>query len=239
MPHADEDTYADCVQVILSGGSSHTPKIAFNLKSVFPETTTILAPATSTTAINPSELTARGAAIQASLVQEFEKEDIDQSTHEMVTVTPHLHNAIGLQINNKGGEGAFKLMVASDSAVPVRRTSLFKATEEEMLLRVCEGERDIKVSQPEAKPTNGTKGSDDENDEDEDDEDDEIREKVWKNTKTLAEFAFKDLKKGSKIEVVINVGGDMALSITAREIGGKGGLRGNIEAPKTEQNGSA
>ncbi|KAJ3502200.1 hypothetical protein NM208_g16774 [Fusarium decemcellulare] len=49
----------DIDEVILSGGTSHTPRIANNLRGIFPETTNILAPATSTAAINPSELQAR------------------------------------------------------------------------------------------------------------------------------------------------------------------------------------
>jgi molecular chaperone DnaK (HSP70) len=209
------------------------------LQSVFPEATAILAPATSATAINPSELSARGAAVQASLVQEFDKEDIDQSTHPMVTVTPHLHNAIGVQIVSKGDEGAFAVMIAPDSAMPVRRTSLFKAPAGDILVRVCEGEREIKVTKPEKPQTNGVKGSDDEDSDVDDDEEEDIRERVWKAKKTLAEFALKDLKKGGKIEVMVNVGADMALSITAREAGGKGGIRGNIDAPEVVENGKA
>lgn len=228
------------VQVILSGGTAHTPKIAYNLQSLFPETTTILAPATSTTAVNPSELSARGAAVQASLVQEFDKEDIDQSTHPMVTVTPHLHNAIGVQIVSKGDEGAFVVMIAPESAVPVRRTSLFKAPAGDVLIRICEGEREIKITKPEQKPqTNGAKASDDEDSDAEDEEEEDVRERVWKAKKTLAEFALKDLKKSSKIEVMVNVGADMALSITAREAGGKGGVRGNLDAPEVVENGKA
>lgn len=174
------------------------------------------------------------------MVQEFDKEDIDQSTHPMVTVTPHLHNAIGVQLVSKGDEGAFAVMIAPDSAVPVRRTSLFKAPAGDILIRVCEGEREIKVTKPEPKSQpNGARGSDDDDSDLEDDEEEDIRERVWKAKKALAEFALKDLKKGSKIEVMVNVGADMALSITAREAGGKGGIRGNINAPEVVENGRA
>jgi hypothetical protein len=178
--------------------------------------------------------------VQASLVQEFDKEDIDQSTHPMVTVTPHLHNAIGVQIVSKGDEGAFAVMIAPESAVPVRRTALFKAPVGDILIRICEGEREIKVTKPEPKAqTNGAKGSDDEDSDLDDDEGEEIRERVWKANKTLAEFALKDVKKGSKVEVMVNVGADMALSMTAREAGGKGGIRGNLDAPEVVENGKA
>lgn len=174
------------------------------------------------------------------MVQEFDKEDIDQSTHPMVTVTPHLHNAIGVQLVSKGDQGAFAVMIAPDSAVPVRRSSLFKAPAGDILIRVCEGEREIKVIKPERKaPQNGAKGSDDEDSDLDDDEEEDIRERVWKAKKALAEFALKDLKKGSKIEVTVNVGADMALSVTAREVGGRGGIRGNIDAPEVVENGKA
>ena len=75
----------DINEILLSGGTAHTPKIASNLQSHFPESTTVVAPATSSTAINPSELTARGAAIQASLVSSFEKAEIESSTEAVVT----------------------------------------------------------------------------------------------------------------------------------------------------------
>ena len=158
----------------------------------------------------------------------------------MVTVTPHLHNAIGVQIISKGDEGAFAVMIAPESAVPVRRTAIFKAPVGDILIRICEGERDIKVTKPEPKAqTNGAKGSDDEDSDLDDDEGEEIRERVWKANKTLAEFALKDVKKGSKVEVMVNVGADMALSMTAREAGGKGGIRGNLDAPEVVENGEA
>ena len=38
---------------------------------------------------------------------------------------------------------------------------------------------------------------------------------------------------------MINVGADMALSITAREAGGKGGVRGTVDAPEVVENGKA
>lgn len=158
----------------------------------------------------------------------------------MVTVTPHLHNAIGVHVVSQGDEGAFAVMIAPDSAVPVRRTSLFKAPAGDIVVRVAEGKREIRVTKAESRPqTNGANGSDEEDSDVEDDEEEDIRERVWKAKKTLAEFALKDVKKGSKIEVTVNVGADLALSITAREAGGKGGLRGNINAPEVVENGKA
>jgi molecular chaperone DnaK (HSP70) len=235
----------DIDEVILSGGSSHTPKIAKNIETLFPETTQVLAPATSTSALNPSELSARGAAVQASLIQEFDKEDIDQSTHEMVTVTPHLAAAIGYQVTGQPAD-SFSVIIPPATAVPARRTKVIEGLEGDVLIRITEGEREIKATKPEpkAKPeTNGTKDDaddeDDDEDEDEDDEPEEVREKVWRPKKSLAELVFRDLKKGSKVEVMVNVDADLSLSITARPVGGKGGIRGEVKAKPTTQNGSA
>ncbi|KIW18382.1 hypothetical protein PV08_02670 [Exophiala spinifera] len=234
----------DIDEVVLSGGTSNTPKIAKNIEAFFPESTQVLAPTTSTTALNPSELSARGAALQASLIQEFDKEDIDQSTHEMVTVTPHLTAAIGYQVTGQPAS-SFSVIIPPDTAVPARRTKVIEGLEGDVLLRISEGDREIKVTQAEAQPkpeTNGAKDDDDDDDSDDDDEDDEpeeIREKVWTPKKALAEFVFKGLKKGSKIEVMVNVDAELALSITARPVGGKGGVRGEVKAPQVTSNGSA
>lgn len=231
----------DIDEVILSGGTSHTPKIAKNIEAIFPETTQVFAPATTTASLNPSELSARGAALQASLVQEFEKEDIEQSTHEMVTVTPHITKAIGYQVTGQSSD-SFTVIVPPDTAVPARRTNVISGLEGDVLIRITDAERDIKVTkaEPTQKPeTNGAQGSDDEDEDDEDDEPEEIREKVWKVKQVLAEFVFKGLKKGSKVEVTANVDAELALNLSARQLGGKGGVRGEIKAPEVTENGSA
>ena len=114
LKKADLDVL-DINEVVMSGGASHTPRIANNVAALFPESTTVLAPATSTASLNPSELAARGAALQASLIQEFEKDDIDQSTHEMITVTPHLTSAIGMQVSGQPDD-AFTVVIPPATA---------------------------------------------------------------------------------------------------------------------------
>ena len=240
LKKADLDVL-DIDQVVLAGGASHTPRIAHNVSGLFTESAKVLAPATSTASLNPSELAARGAAIQASLVQEFEKDDIDQSTHEMVTVTPHLTSAVGLQITGQPDD-AFTIVIPPATAVPARRTTTVSAPAGDILVRVCEGEREIKVTKPEPKSkANGTKDEDDDSDDpdDEEEEEEDIREKTWKARKTLAEVALKDLKKGGKVEVTIHVDADLAVSVTARQVGGKGGVRGTMPKPEVVENGHA
>jgi molecular chaperone DnaK (HSP70) len=242
LTKADLDVL-DIDEVVMAGGTSHTPRIATNVQSLFPETTTVLAPATSTSSLNPSELSARGAALQANLIQEFEKEDIEQSTHEMITVTPHLSSAVGLQISGQS-EDSFTIVVPPATALPARRTVTVSAHEGDVLVRVSEGEREIKVTKPEAKPKeNGNKDDDEDEDDDDDDseeeEEEDVREKLWKPKKVLAELLVKDVKKNGKLEVTVHVDSDMSVSVTAREKGGKGGVRGQLKKPAVTENGHA
>lgn len=224
----------DIDEVIMCGGTSHTPKIANNFRSIFPETTTVLAPATSVNAINPSELLARGAALQASLIQEYEAADIEQSTHPAVTTVKHISNAIGVVTTGADGEESFTPIMPAETAVPARRTVHVLAPKEggDVLIKVVEGGTHIKVTKPEPKPekTAEEKGSDDDDsDFDSDEEEEEKREKVWKIGNLLGEAAIKGVKAGGKVEVTINVQADLGVTVTAREVGGKGGVRGALK----------
>ncbi|TQV93270.1 hypothetical protein V2A60_010296 [Cordyceps javanica] len=224
----------DVDEVIMCGGTSHTPRIANNLAGIFPETTTILAPATSTIAINPSELQARGAALQASLIQEYEAADIEQSTHAAVTTVKHITNAIGVVTTGADGE-TFTPVMQAETAVPARRTVHIATPKSggDVLVKVVEGGTHIKVTKPEVKAKPEQNGDEDDSDfdsDDEDDEDEEQREKLWKIGSPLAEAAIKGVKAGGKVEVTINVLGDLSVTITAREVGGKGGVRGTLAA---------
>lgn len=212
-------------QVILSGGTSHTPKIATRLAQIFPATTPINAPATSAVALNPSELSARGAAIQASLIAEFDQEDIEQSTHPAVTVAPHLVKSIGVVID--GAEESFQTLLEAQTAVPARRTAQFLVPRGgDVIVKICEGVREIVVSKPEAKP-NGVKEVDDSEEEEEEEAD--VRNRVFKVEKVVAEAAVKGVPKGSRVEVTLNVGSDLGLSVAARVVGGQQGARGTVE----------
>ncbi|KAG9258669.1 Hsp70 protein-domain-containing protein [Emericellopsis atlantica] len=223
----------DVDEVVMCGGTSHTPRIANNLRGIFPETTTIQAPATSTTAINPSELQARGAALQASLIQEYEAADIEQSTHPAVTTVKHIANAIGVVTGENGD--VFLPIMPAETAVPARRTVQIPTPAEggDVLVRVVEGGTHIKVTKPEPKPA---KEASDDKEDDEDDsdfdsdeeEEEEKREKIWKIGGELAEAAIRGVKKGGKVEVTINVAADLGVTVTAREVGAKGGVRGQI-----------
>ncbi|KAB8356584.1 hypothetical protein FH972_024166 [Carpinus fangiana] len=228
----------DIDEVLVSGGTAHTPRIASNLGSIFPESTQIVAPASDAAAINPSELTARGAALQAYMIESYDTEDIDQSTHAAVTVTPHLAKSIGLVLT--GDE--FKPIIPAETPLPVRRTVNFTATSdsEAALIRVAEGIRDIKITQPEPKAKQNGKATDNDEDDDEDEdseeEDEEKRETMWKVGNVVGELALKDVKKGSKVTVQVQVGADLEITMSAM-VAGKSGVKGSV--PGSAANGAA
>jgi molecular chaperone DnaK (HSP70) len=230
----------DISEIIVAGGNAHTPKVASALANAFPETTNVIAPSTSPTALNPSELPVRGAAIQASLIQEFELEDIEQSTHPMVTVTPHLSHAVGvLCISGDESSGIFHAIVDAETPLPARRSAIIATPKDggDVLIKVAEGARHIKVTKPESKPKEEKEPSSDDDSDDESDEEEELREKTWKVGKILSEAALRGLKKGAKVEVQINIAADLSMNAIFREVGGKGGVRGILQS--SAPNGSA
>jgi len=139
-------------------------------------------------------------------------------------------------------KGLFTALVEKETAVPCWRAGVFAAPREggDVIVKICEGVRDIKVTKKEKVKTNGKAASDDSDaDSDEEDEDEEVREKIWKVGVVLAEVAVKNVKKGGKVEVTVNVGTDLSVRIEARAVGEKGGVRGHLEKPRVVENGSA
>ena len=161
----------------------------------------------------------------------------------MVTVTPHLHHAIGvLALSDDIDRGIFRPVLDAETALPARRTVVFPTPKEggDVLVKICEGVRNIKVTKPEPKPkTNGKGEKNDDDDEDDenfsDEEEEEIREKTWKSGNVLAEVGIKGVKKGGKVEVMINVNAELGVQVTVREVGGKSGVRGVLEKPTAKE----
>ena len=160
----------------------------------------------------------------------------------MVTVTPHLRNAIGVMVVSEDVQkGLFTALVEKETAVPCRRAGIFAAPREggDVIIKICEGVRGIKVTKKEKSKTNGKADSDDSDADSEEEEDEELREKTWKVGTVLAEAAVKGVKKGGKVEVTVNVGTDLSVRIEARAVGEKGGVRGQLEKPSVLENGRA
>ena len=162
----------------------------------------------------------------------------------MVTATPHLRHAIGVMVVSEDvDKGLFTALVEKETAVPCRRTGVFAVPREggDVIVKICEGLRDIKVSKKEKPKTNGKPASDDSDlDSDEDEEEgEEVREKVWKVGAVLAEAGIKGVKKGGKVEVRIKVEADLGVQMEVREAGGKGGVRGSLGKARLVEIGSA
>lgn len=224
----------DVDEVVLAGGSSHTPKILDRLQAVFPESTHIAAPSSSAKALNPAELIARGAAVQASLIAGFEQSDIDESLQPVVTNAPHLAKAVGVVV----ADSKFFPLLESYTAVPVRRSAIFDVPAEggDVLVGIYEAEREILTHKVEriAKDTTEEDDLDDDDEPFSDEEDEETREKVLKPTTKIAEAVIKGTKTGGKVEVVLNITADLKVSIAVREIGGAA-VRGDVPAAEVQK----
>ena len=169
----------------------------------------------------------------------------------MVTATPHLKHALGvLVVSDDVERGIFKTLVERETAVPARRTGVFAVPREggDVLVKICEGIAGVKVKKVEKAgkkdKVNGSKAAAVESEEDSDDDDmsedeeEEIREKILTPGTVLAEAAIKGVKKGGKVEVVLNVNEDLTIRVEVREVGGKGGVRGMVSG-KAKEIGSA
>lgn len=106
----------DIDEVLLVGGAAHTPKLASNISFLFPETTNIIAPSLDSKALNPSELVALGAALQASLVESFDESEIKESLQPIVVNTQHLTKPIGV----KDADGNFQPILVAETAYPIK-----------------------------------------------------------------------------------------------------------------------
>lgn len=240
--------------VLLAGGTAHTPRIAENLRALFAGTATVVAPSTVPTTTNPSELSARGAALQASLIRDFESDEVEQSAHQVVRTVQHTALAVGVvavplaaaapAAAADGSVGSvatdvFTPIIAAESAVPIRRAILLSGPKEggDILLRFAEGSSHVHHIPTEKKKPKTAKADDDDDDDDDsdddsdddDDEDDEgQRLKAWKAQDLLAEAALRNVGKNAKIEVAISIRADFSVSFTAREVGGKAAIRGTF-----------
>lgn len=205
----------DFDEVLLVGGSSFVPKVASTIGSLFdPSKTAIISPSTDSSAVDPRELVARGAALQASLISIFDPEEIQESLQPVATVAPHTVKPIGVKVD---GDLQFVTMVEPNTALPFRTSLVFEtaAGTESVLIGIYEGESEIvvtHVSQP--APVN----RDDEDSWSEDDQEQQLRTKIVKPGKKLAEAGLVGITKGSKVEVQINITRDLKLQMAAREL---------------------
>lgn len=201
----------DIDEVLLVGGSSNVPKLATNILYLFPESTKVVAPALDPKAVDPSELIARGAALQASLIEGFDDEEIAELLQPVVVNTQHLAKSIGI----KDASGAFVPILVAETAFPIKKSiQVSNGDSSAVAVELYEGKRTVKetVVEPEAN---------DEDDDDSDFSDDEpevVREVVYEAGEKLAELTVKDLAPNATVEVIVNIKQDGTLQLSGREL---------------------
>lgn len=189
----------DVDEILLVGGTSFVPKLAANLAAVFPESTHIVSPAIPKS-IDPVDLIARGAALQASLVSSYGADEIHEALQPVVVNTQHLAKALGVL----DADGKFVQVLRSETATPIKRSIKLAAPEGDALIAVYEADRDIKETVVEKKPEE--KAADEEDDEsdwsDDEDEPEVLREKVFVPKTKIAELV---VKSTGEVEVTFEI----------------------------------
>ncbi|KAG0224309.1 Hsp70 protein that interacts with Zuo1p [Actinomortierella wolfii] len=197
-------------EILLVGGATRLPKFQSRLRDIFPETPI-------RTDIESDEAIAIGCAAQASLIAGFEKEDIEASTKEAITVTPHTVKPIGVV----GSKGEFITIIPDHTPLPAKRVFEFGNAEEgqsAVYFALYEGEQDplpVKEEKP-AKPAN------DDDSEEEEEEEIVVVKPTYHQTTQLAEVVLAGLPAGAKagslkIEATVQVDINNKVTITLRE----------------------
>lgn len=212
----------DIDEVLLVGGTAHTPKLASNISYLFPQSTKVIVPSLDSKALNPSELIARGAALQASLIETFDESEIAESLQPIVVNTQHLSKPIGI----KDSEGNFVPILVAETAYPIKKSiEITNGESPSVVVELYEGQRTVKETVIEAE-------KDEDDSEDDSDEEPEVeREIVYKVGDKLAEFSLKDLKPNSKLEVTVNITQNGVLHVSGRELKqGAVAVKGEVSA---------
>lgn len=201
--------------ILLAGGISNTPKLSSELRSMFPESTKIISPAFITKSVLPDELVCRGAALQASLIESFDDDEIKESLQPIVVNTQHLSKSIGI----KGADGKFIPILVNETAYPIKKSiQVTNDDNESVVIEFYEGKKSVKetvVEPPKVELSDGEELSSDE--EDEEEEPEIIKEVVEECGDLLGSLSLKDLKPNGTLEIIANITQDGKISFSARE----------------------
>jgi len=127
-------------------------------------------------ALNLSEFASRCSG-PASLIAEFDNEDIKQSTHLSITIAPHLSPPISVVI---GEDNSFQEILEGLTTAPARKITQFNLQSGgDVIFRICEDIRQIVVELVE-RQVNSRKGEDNSEEGEDDEEEEEERNRVLK-----------------------------------------------------------
>ncbi|KAL9043855.1 MAG: hypothetical protein Q9214_002972 [Letrouitia sp. 1 TL-2023] len=241
----------DINKVVLIGGTSHTPRLATNMRQLFRPEVPIIAPTTCPSAFNPNEVAARGAAMQVNLLQASgaaDEEEINDYIGAHLTEAPFLQHDLGIEVvpsssssldpsSGEDEETSLTPIAFKDTPIPLRRTRTLRlpAQAKRAVIRLWEGTRYLKQTpSPKVEIANGKMHGSDEDDNDDgigfssDEDGDGVRtpetvtEREWKRENLLAEMEVESTKPGGKVELSVTVNLERSVQVVARESGGGG-----------------
>lgn len=200
----------DIDEVLLAGGCANVVKLALNIEFTFPASTRVIAPSTEVKATNPEELSTKGAALQAALIESFDEEEIAESLQPIVVNTQHLSAPIGI----KDASGAFQSILVAETAYPIKKSlEVTNGDASSVIIELYEGKRTVVETEVAPEPR-----LDDDSEDESDDEPEVKREVVYVAGELLASLALTDLKPNAKLEVIVNITLNGALHLTGREL---------------------
>jgi hypothetical protein len=173
---------------------------------------------------NASELIARGAASQASLISSYDPQTIAEAIHPVVTVVGHLLHPVGVKTH----DGKLDVVLEGDSAVPCRGKRVYLSSDGgDVVLEVYEGKRETEIISTPLTPPPEEDG--------ELEEEDPIRRRVVLPERKIAILKVRGVKKGGHVEMQIQVDSEGRVIIVGREIDRRDGrvMKGVVE-PKQE-----
>nr|WKJ30261.1 Hsp-4 [Glaciozyma antarctica PI12] len=223
-------------EIILVGGSTRLPTLADKLNNLFYPATPLI-----TSQIDPDEVVAKGAALQAlALVATYPLDSAphtllhSRSLSELPVVRPSfLSKPLGFVIDAvkddpKAVNGrTFVVLVPESTPLPLRRIIDVDVPAgsgaAQVLLALWEGSHEIKVEQPAKKSKGGFFSRSKDEDEDDEDEPEEVRTALIKPEHQVADLVIsvdaKPVVKGKaksvpkvRLTLVINVGGSGSVS---------------------------
>ncbi|OLL22860.1 Heat shock protein 70 [Neolecta irregularis DAH-3] len=197
----------DINHVLMIGGSSSVTALQSLMSSKF---SNVIIPE------NTSEAIALGCAIQGSLIEDFDQEEVEEATQATITNVPHVSSAIGLNI-----DGNFETIVPEFSAIPYRGKLVLAANPSGVsYISIWEARKELVISKE--LPENVES----------DEEQEEKRIRVHIPDRKIADMILKTSK--TEVEVCVQCTAEGKAVVTAREIGGTEVVRGEVEIANKE-----
>ena len=251
----------DIELVVLIGGTSHTPRIAANVRQLVGGEVPIISPSTSNSALNPNEVAARGAAMQINLLQASgatDEVEIKECFSSQLTNAHFLERGVGIMVapyppaaSAEAGTNAeseidnesFVPLAKIGTPIPLRRAQQFRVPDNTpyAIAKIFEAVREtekIPVSKPAANGNPVENDAEDDEDfsddkEDEDQEPEMIEKRIWKVWRPLAEMEIEEMS--GVIEVELTVNEDRRVRILVRELKENGKVvRGDVREDESE-----